>query len=320
MAADTGQKSWLDRWQKWVVAVTALLSLLFALQKLTQTISENNVRKRQIGELTQVAQRQQAAGDYAAAWESIGSALTLAESGGTLAKMIGHLDAETVALRAAREDVAMAWLDDIHKPGDQKFSDIVSKVQPALEQGAVNVTAQRQADLLAHVGWGYFLRGRDGVSAPDPQAQYDQAIRLDGDNPYAHAYLGHWMLWKGADISAAAPHFATALNAGRAKKLVRRLQLAAYQNRQSGGDVPFVAAVGEMLRNGEEVPADSQSLALWHITRACASGGSEELRAELRRSISDADLLSEYRTLQTTAHHDNVGNAAAEVEACLARH
>jgi hypothetical protein len=316
MAPDSGQKSWLDRGQKWIVAVTAVLSLIFAVQKLAQTISENNARKRQIAELTQIAQRQQAAGDYAAAWESVGSALKLADSGGTLAKMIGHLDAETAALRAAREDIAMAWLDDVHKPADQKFSDIVDKLQPALEQGAVNATPQRQADLLAHVGWGYFLRGRDGVSAPDPQAQYEQAIKLDGGNPYAHAYLGHWMLWSGADVSAAEQHFVTALKAGRAKKLVRKLQLAAYRNRQSEGDVPFVVTVGEMLRNGEEVPPDSQSLAMWHISRACADGASGELRAAFRRSLSDADLLSEYRKLQTSSHHDS-NETAAKVEACL---
>ena len=317
MAPNAGQKSWLDRWQKWVVAITALLSLIFALQKLTQTISENNARTRQIAELTQIAQRQQAAGDYAAAWESDGSAIKLAESGGTLAKMIGRLDAQTASLRTAREDVAMAWLDDIHKPSDQKFSDIVDKLQPALEQGAVNATPQRQADLLAHIGWGYFLRGRDGVSAPDPQAQYEQAIRLDAGNPYAHAYFGHWMLWHGGDMSAAAAHFATALKAGRAKALVRGLQLAAYQSRQS--DVPFVATVGEMLRSGEEVRPDSRSLALWHITRACAAGTSGELRAALKRSIPDADLLSEYRTLRTSSPRDIGDDAAAKVEACLAR-
>jgi hypothetical protein len=241
-----------------------------------------------------------------------------AESGGTLAKLIGSVDERTIELRHAREELAMAWLADVRKPADQKFSDIVDKLVPALEQGSLGAAATRKADLIAHIGWAYFLRGRDGVSAPDPQRQYDQALQLDPDNPYAHAFAGHWLMWNGGDVAQATEHFAAGLKTKRANELVRRMQLSAYKNRQSGADVIFVSTVTQMLGNGEPVDRDTQRLALWHIDRACSRNSSRVLLVELQQSIGADALLGVYRRLRAASTNRPDADAGARIEACLA--
>src|SRR5262245_61245726 len=118
------QRSGMERVLRWVAAVTALLSLIFGIQRLVHAITEGSERVRQITELKQLTQLQVDNSEYAMAWESVNSALKLADAGGTLAKMFGGLDAQIRELRAAREDVAMTWVDDMHITGQQKFSDL----------------------------------------------------------------------------------------------------------------------------------------------------------------------------------------------------
>jgi tetratricopeptide (TPR) repeat protein len=311
------QSSPMQKILKWVAAISALLSLAFAIQQIVEGITESNSNERQISELKQLAQVQQESGDYAMAWDSLDSAAKLADSGGAVAKFFGRLDAVSKQLRIAREDLAMAWLDDIHIVGGGKFSDVVNKLLPVLEQGSIAATSGRKADLIAHIGWAQFLRSRDG-EATDPQRSYEQALKIDANNPYAHAYLGHWMIWKGESLEAADAHFTAALQANRAKEKVRTLQLAAYANRQSDGDVLYVVTVAQMLAAGEKVSVDSQSRARWHLARACGTGANGELLADLRKRIPPKELAALYATLRANAPDSYSEEAARKVSSCLA--
>jgi len=136
-------------------------------------------------------------------------------------------------VRVAREDLAMAWLDDIRISGQQTFASIVEKLEPVLTAGAVSAKSpQRQADLLAHLGWSYFLRGRELPSSPDPESAYREALRKDPANPYAHAMWGHWILWNHQGLAKAGEHFAVALASARPglRPYVRTMQLSALGN------------------------------------------------------------------------------------------
>ena len=63
----------------------------------------------------------------------------------------------------------MQWLDNIRLSGDQTFASIADKLQPVLTRGAASKESpQRRADLMAHLGWSYFLRRREAPSGPDP--------------------------------------------------------------------------------------------------------------------------------------------------------
>jgi hypothetical protein len=282
---------------KWVGAITAVLSLIFAIQQLVQGVAEIRDRERQVTELSETGRMQQQAGDYAGAWSSFESALKAAETGGMLTKVVGRLDAQTLRLRLAREDLAMQWLENAHASGDQTFSDLVARLQPALDQGVRAAQPVRKADLLAHIGWAYFLRSRDGHSDLDPQPQYRQALAADAANPYAHAYLGHWLLWSKHDLKGAKEQFAAGVAAGRKTSYVRDIQLAALRNMGSDGDGEYVAAVTEMYSRHEPVSGDMQREALSDYLRACRLASDAQTLRQSLGAASGAALLDTFRTL-----------------------
>src|SRR6266496_281914 len=140
---------------KWVAGTTAVLSLIFGLRQLTLLISDARDRQRQVTELIATGKLQQEARDYRSAWNNLGKA--------------ADLRANDSGVRAAQEDLAMAWLDNIR--GDQgptPFSEIVDLLVPVLSRGAVAAEGSRKGDLLAHLGWADFLRWRDGQHIFDP--------------------------------------------------------------------------------------------------------------------------------------------------------
>ena len=113
-----------------------------------------------------MAKLQQEARDYGSAWKSLDKA--------------AELRATDARVRAAQEDLAMAWLDDIR--GDQgptPFSATVDMLVPVMSRGVVAAEGSRKADLLAHLGWADFLRWRDGRRELDPSQRYRQALAVD---------------------------------------------------------------------------------------------------------------------------------------------
>ena len=205
---------------KWIGYVTAVLTLIAGIRGLQTLISGKVESHRKTDSLLASEQLQFRARDYESAWQTLEQA---AQTGA---------DAEKV--RDARETLAMEWLENIRTQDTQKFSDIVKKLDPVLTSGAAAAkTPQHKADLLAHLGWSYFLRGRDGMTGIDPAQTYADAIHEDPDNPYAQAMWGHWILWNSRQPAAAAPHFESALRSGRQRDFVRHLQLIALLNGQN---------------------------------------------------------------------------------------
>lgn len=131
---------------------------------------------------------------------------------------------DDAAVRIAQEDLAMDWLRNLRITEPQTFRDMVSRFTPVLDRGIlVAEELRRKADLQAHIGWGMFLHFREGERAMQPGEAYQQALRFDANNPYAHAMLGHWLLWNKRDLSTATQHFHAALASGRADTYVRHL-------------------------------------------------------------------------------------------------
>ena len=77
---------------KWVGGITALLSFVFALLRVTDMISENRERHRSVEEFYRTGKLQQSSLDYAAAWKSFESGLSAAGTGNSLAKVTGKGD------------------------------------------------------------------------------------------------------------------------------------------------------------------------------------------------------------------------------------
>lgn len=229
---------------KWIGAATAVLTLVFGLHRLTDMVTTARETRREVAAMVATAELQGAAGNHEAAWQTLERATTL--------------DPKARHVRAALEDAGMQWLAAARvRVGERTFSDIVDAVSPELTRSAALASGQRQADLLAHVGWGEFLRGRAGGGSGDPESHYRQALTIDPSNVYAHTMLGHWIAWRGGDLAEAARHFASALTDGRDRPWVRAMHFAALRNRPGeAADVLTMELGLELIGGGEAVEDD----------------------------------------------------------------
>jgi hypothetical protein len=281
---------------KWVGAVTAVLSLIFGLYQLTQLVADARERQRQIEELQAVSQSQQTTADYEGAWATLEKALKVADAGARFANLLGKLSPEQNAVRAAQEDLAMRWLQDA-RATKGKFSDLVDRLSPIVNRGVATADGARKADLLAHLGWGTFLRSRDGHSGLNPEPLYRQALEIDATNPYAHAYLAHWQHWKREALEEPRRHFAEAVASGRARPQVRRVQLAALKNRGFEGEADFIAAVIDMRKNDEKLEPRTLNDLFAIYALACAGRYDEQHFERLIARVPPAEQLTHYRAL-----------------------
>jgi hypothetical protein len=237
---------------KWVGGATAVLSLIFGLNQLGGLVSRHRQQKRKVRELLKTAEMEGQTRDYATAWSSLEEADRLTN---------GRDD-----VRAAEESIGMVWLENAHvNPDKQKFADIVDKVEPALDRGASAATGTRKADLLAHLGWGEFLRSRDDFSGRTPDDYYRQALQIDPQNPYAHAMLGHWILWNHGSVADAQQQFSLALASGRGHAWVRELQLAGLEDlHNDAADSELIRVVNDMRKSNEQ-PNPRTRHAVWTV-------------------------------------------------------
>jgi tetratricopeptide (TPR) repeat protein len=302
VSGEPGRKKGVAAFWKWVGGISALLSLLFALQQVASMLSDVGERQRHIAELERIARQQQASADYQGAWSSYEQALEAAQAGGQLAKMTGQLDTERRRLREAQEGLAMQWLENLRLPDGKKFSDVIGELVAVIHRGAVGAQGVRKADLLAHLGWADFLRWRDGNRALRPERRYREALATDPGNPYAHAYWGHWMLWRREAMEEALRHFEAALAANRARELVRQIQLAALGNLMSEGDGAYLAAVADMRGNGEPIDARILSRVNSIYYTACARRPDAERQARLLAAVPAAEQLALLEALLGESH------------------
>jgi hypothetical protein len=241
---------------KWVGILTALISFGTALYALVHSASELRDHKRVFGEQLKSGQAQEAAGDFAGAWDSFTRAEATVADEGVFAKLLGGLSAEQRQDRTAEQDLAMEWLRSSRVPEGTQFSTIADKLVSVLTVGANASSGARKADLLAHLGWAYFLKQRDGDESLRPDTEYKEAVIADAKNPYANVFWGHWILWNHGALSEANERFAAALNSDRARAVVRHFQLSALANvRSNETDAAWLRVVSDMQAGGEK--ADS---------------------------------------------------------------
>jgi hypothetical protein len=245
---------------KWVGIAAGLLSFATAVYALVHSEAELRERHRVVAEQLAAGHAQQAAGDYAAAWDSLEKASSTAAVDGVAAKLLGGLSQERKTIRAAQEDLAMEWLRAAHATAEHPFSETADKVSGVLISGAEGATGARKADLLAHLGWAYFLKGRSGEMNVRPDVPYQEAVAADATNPYANAFWGHWILWNHGSLSDATARFTAALATPRAHPEVRRYQLAALANLHSDeADAEWLRVVADMSKGNEPIDASIQS-------------------------------------------------------------
>jgi len=251
--ASEGQFS---RFMKWIGIAAGLLSFATAVYAVVHSEAELRERHRVVSEDLAAGHAQQAAGDYTGAWDSFAKAASVAEVDGVLAKLLGGLSEARKTIRAAQEDLAMEWIRGAQASEGHPFTEIADKVSVVLTSGANGAAGARKGDLLAHLGWAYFLKGRGGEQNVRPEVPYQQAVAADPDNPYANVFWGHWILWNRGAVSEAGARFSAALSGGRERAVVRRFQLAALANvRSDESDAAWLQVVNEMNKANESIDA-----------------------------------------------------------------
>jgi len=280
---------------KVVAGITAVLSLALAARQAVVFATEYRARRQRVAELLATSGLQSKAGEYPAAWVTLNQALK-AEPGNP-------------RVRAAREDVAQAWLDHARTGGViPSFTALADTLAPALTEGLLRADALRRADLMAHLGWADFLRWRDGRHELSPPARYRESLALDPRNPFAHAMLGHWLLWQSDSLTAAREHFTQALAAGREPDYVRGMQLSALANGRSAAiTVEFLRVASEMRAGGEAPPADARDRLWYAFSEVYGSSIPGPPPAVLLASVPAADLLATWHWL-----FDGTGYPAAK--------
>lgn len=246
---------------KIVGAVTAVLSLGAALYGLGHFFYGILHDSRAVADLIVIARDQQDREQFRDAWATLAEASKIEQ---TSSFVIG-----TEALHQAREDMGMAWLQNVRIGAGESFTDIAAMVEPVLDRGQSSAGPQRRADLLAHLGWAAFLRSREQSTNPDVlERAYRKAIAADPANPYANAMLGHWIMWNVHDLNAARPYFATAVASGRAAGFVRHLQLAALRNGHTAEAELEQIRVANEMRETDQPMLAADRFDLWDVYHA----------------------------------------------------
>jgi hypothetical protein len=249
-----GSNSPIGTVMKWVGIATALISFGTALYALVHSASELRDHKRVFGEQLKSGKTQEAAGDFAGAWDSFTHAEATVADEGVFSKLLGGLSAEQREVRTAEQDLAMEWLRNGRVPEGSQFSVITDKLLNVLTIGANTSSGARKADLLAHLGWAYFLKHRDGDESLRPETEYKEAVAADAKNPYANVFWGHWILWNHGPLNDATERFAIALNTDRARSVVRHFQLAGLANvRSNDSDAAWLRTVSDMQAGNEKI-------------------------------------------------------------------
>lgn len=271
--AAPGRKRW---W--WIAAGCAALALGIGWSIGPWTAyRERNV---QVNQYLNTARTQSKLAEYEPAFNSYQSALKLAPA--NRAALDGQVDA------------AMLWLQNFHVAAaeNQNVEDLaappLAQIMNILYAGLArtNGTEKRAADILAHLGWAHWLNQRIaakefGTAAEDALGQ---ALRLDPSNVYANAMLGGWLLQSNGNTEQALRCFATAVNSGRERPLVRSLQIGGlFSSRAAGTQAELIKAVNQMRINSEPLAEGTKERILSRYNAPSPAASSQE---EFRETIS----------------------------------
>jgi hypothetical protein len=203
-------------------------------------------------------------------------------------------------VQGAREDCAMRWLREMRATlGKSTFAEQVAQTQPILLQGLPRAHGERAADLRSHIGWGEYLRGREGAAGADPVVHWRRALEDDAGNVYANAMWARQLLDRSGRVVEALALFAQAEAGERGRPFVRALQFGGML----GGSIDtarHAVAVADRMRRGGEAIEPQHRDRLWSgaLGAPLLQG---DARALLFKTLPSAPLLATFDWLYPQA-------------------
>ncbi len=250
------------------------------------------IHHAEFAEAMKAGEQQQERGDYPAAFDSF--------------KHAAELDPIDRGAQKREAQAAMLWLENAHSSKDKSFTELANQLVPVLDKALTDAKGPAAADILAHIGWANFLRYRDNPSDRDLVARsYHDALKIDPQNPYAHAMAGHWILWNNGKVEDANREFSAALASGRERAFVRNLQLSAFNNEHSDAeDAQLLRIANEMRTNREQIKA-AYCNNIYNRVFYFRTSDPEGLREVLTGSgLKPEDILATYDWLATQTAGD----------------
>ena len=230
----------------WVGGITALIGLFASLAGGVAWFVNHHRQQAEVQSKMALAEAQAMQAEYQASLESTGDILK------TDPLYRPALDQQL--------KTAMLWVEDFHVPAqeNQNAADLAARaldqILPILDAGLTRSKGTPAADIQAHIGWAHWLNQHIAEREFGTAAEKDlrAALTSDPSNVYANAMLGNWMLQNGGSFPEAIQHFDAAIATGKARPLVRKLQLGGllYLD-QKGARAALLKAVNDMRKSGE---------------------------------------------------------------------
>jgi len=282
----------LSRALKWVGYLTAIVSLCATVAGVANYLYNRAETKKSVSALLATDAEELKSGDYSAGWRTLEKA--------------AQLEPDSAKVRAAQEDLAMAWLENASLQENEKFSDVTGKLEPVLARAVASAKpGPRQADLRAHIGWAYFLESRGGRSDLDPAGAYREAVAEDPHNPYAQSMWGHWILWQNCgQVQEATTHFAAALASRREGDFVRSMEISALLNCHNHPCHLEVIRVANDMRRERRSPDDRTHGQIFGIYYEEFNSNDAE-KQEFINAVPPAEHVATFRWLFDALISDN---------------
>jgi tetratricopeptide (TPR) repeat protein len=278
----------------WVGYISAVIGLGITLLGGLRWLERHHQERSETATHIAIAQDQVRRGEYEAAFDTYQATL--------------KSDPQSRKAADGLVDATMLWLEGFHivgTAGDDKSTVPLAaakldEIFPVLDAALVRATSSRKADIQAHIGWAHFLNQkiaeREFGSAAEQNLQ--AALSTDPTNVYANAMLGNILLQTSDNTKDALAHFQSAENTGKARPLVRAMELGAMiYDDDPGIRAATIRVVNAMRKNQEPMDDD------WFRIFGFCYDPVVTSRAELVECLSAIPEEESWATYQQIASH-----------------
>jgi tetratricopeptide (TPR) repeat protein len=230
----------------WIGGISAVIGFVVMLTGTFGKIEDHFHSHAELDSKMAIAQTQSQQGDYQAAVQAYADILK------TNSLYAPALDQQL--------NTTMVWVENfsVVEPEGQNAVGLggpqLDQIFAILDAGLIRTKGAQAADVEAHLGWAHWLNRHIAQREFGPVAEHDlrASVGLDASNVYGNAMLGNWMLQNGQSLDEAIGHFRTAVAGGKARPLVRAMQIGGLiSNESRAAGIELIRAANDMRKNHE---------------------------------------------------------------------